>query len=690
MKLRHRAAVLLVMWLGLGLPASWLLGADKKPASSPARGMSEEQRAAHALNRLTFGPRPGEVQRVAQMGVDKWIEQQLHPEKIDDSALAARLEGFKTVGMSTREIAENYPPPQVLRAIAEGRMPMPSDPQLRAQYEVALAAYRQRQERRQERGQGDAAAAGAAAMPDQEKEARMYADLKAEELLEMTPEQRMQEILKMTPEERQAFAQSLSPQQRQQMMGDFSPGQREAVMAMVAPQQVVASELMQAKLLRAVYSERQLEEVMTDFWFNHFNVFLNKGADRYLVTSYERDVIRPHALGKFRDLLEATAKSPAMLFYLDNWLSVGPDSDFARYGPGGGVRGNRSFRYRGMLGGPGGYPQGAAGAPRPPAAGPQGRQRQQQQQQQQQNQQRRGLNENYARELMELHTLSVNGGYTQQDVIEVAKCFTGWTIQQPQRGGDFQFDERMHEPGPKTVLGHTIKPGGEREGEEVLDLLARDPHTAQFIAHKLAVRFVSDDPPPALVDRMAQAFLQSDGDIREVLRTLFRSPEFWAPQTYRAKVKTPLEFVVSAVRASGADVTDAQPLVGTLNRMGMPLYGMQTPNGYSWKADAWVNSNALLTRMNFALALGSGRLRGAQVDVSQMLGGPPPTGAGQGLAMLEQALLEGDVSKNTHDTIEKRLLDPQVTQRQLDDPQRAPNLGVIAGLLLGSPEFQRR
>jgi uncharacterized protein (DUF1800 family) len=679
MSLPRRHALLLALALSLGVSASLLLGADKKAANKPgaAPRMDEAQRALHALNRLTFGPRPGDVAKVTQMGVDKWIEQQLHPEKIDDSALQARLEGFKTLGMGTREIVENFPPPQVLRAIADGKLPMPSDPKLRAQYEAQLAAYRQRQEAQQARRQGDVAGdASPAAMSGQEKEARMYADLKADELLQMTPEQRMQEILKMTPEERQAFAQSLNPQQRQQMLGDLSPQQREALMTMVAPQQVVGTELMQARLLRDAYSERQLEEVMTDFWFNHFNVFLNKGADRYLVTSYERDVIRPHALGKFRDLLEATAKSPAMLFYLDNWLSVGPDSDFAKYGPGGG-RGQPGFgRNRGRMGGPFGYP------PRP--------QQQRQRQQQQQQQQRRGLNENYARELMELHTLSVSGGYSQQDVIEVAKCFTGWTIEQPQRGGDFQFNGRMHEPGKKKVLGHTIKQGGEKEGEQVLDLLARNPHTAQFISRKLAVRFVSDDPPQALVDRMAQSFLKSDGDIREVLRTLFRSPEFWAPQTYRAKVKTPLEFVVSAVRASGADVTDATPLVATLNRMGMPLYGMQTPNGYSWKADAWVNSNALLTRMNFALALGSGHLRGSQVDISRLVGGPPPGDAGQGLALLEQALLNGDVSKNTHDTIEKRLIDPQVTQRKLDDPQRAPNLGVLAGLLMGSPEFQRR
>ena len=287
---------------------------------------------------------------------------------------------------------------------------------------------------------------------------------------------------------------------------------------------------MQAKLLRAIYSERQLEEVMTDFWFNHFNVFIGKGADRYLVTSYERDVIRPHALGKFEDLLVATAKSPAMLFYLDNWLSVGPDSDIAR-----------------------GIPQESAYHASRRRALPARRRAQVKGKGKAQS----GLNENYGRELMELHTLGVNGGYTQQDVTEVARVLTGWTIDQPQKGGGFKFEERMHEPGDKIVLGHKIKQHGEKEGMEVLHMLAHHPSTAHFICTKLAMRFVSDDPPPALVDRMAQTFLKKDGDIREVLKTMFKSPEFWSDDAYRAKVKTPLEFVVSAVRATGADVTDA-------------------------------------------------------------------------------------------------------------------------------------
>ncbi len=348
---------------------------------------------------------------------------------------------------------------------------------------------------------------------------------------------------------------------------------------------------------------------MTDFWFNHFNVFIGKGADRYLLTSYERDVIRPHALGKFEDLLVATAQSPAMLFYLDNWLSVGPHSDFALGIPPRPVYASRR-RFP---------PQ---RPPRPKAN-------------------RSGLNENYGRELMELHTLGVNGGYTQKDVTEVARVFTGWTLKQPREGGGFYFDERKHEPGAKVVLGHRIKTVGEKEGREVLHLLARNPATAKFICTKLAVRFVSDNPPPALVDRMAQTFLKKDGDIREVLKTMLQSPEFWAPDAYRAKVKTPLEFVVSAVRASGADVADATPLARELQIMGMPLYGAQPPTGYSMKADTWVNSSALLDRMNFALALTGGKVKGIQVEGNLGETAAESADPQQTLAALESALAGG-------------------------------------------------
>jgi len=434
----------------------------------------------------------------------------------------------------------------------------------------------------------------------------------------------------------------------------MTPTQKETVMALKNPEQVVVDELMQAKIVRAIYSERQLDEVMTDFWMNHFNVFINKGADRYLLTSYERDAIRPHVLGKFEDLLVATAKSPAMMFYLDNWMSVGPDSEIAL----------------GIAPHHGGYgPRNGSQRPRKPK-------------------QPSGLNENYGRELMELHTLSVNGGYSQKDVTEVAKVFTGWTLDQPAKGSGFHFEPRSHEPGNKIVLGHRIKENGEKEGMEVLHLLARNPKTAHFISQKLAMRFVSDNPPPALVDRMTETFLKKDGDIREVLRTLFKSPEFWSPEDYRVKVKTPLEFVVSAVRASGAEVDDARALVGTLNNMGMMPYGMMPPTGYSMKAETWVNASALLARMNFALGLAAGRVRGVVIEAAQLA--PPTSDAEQALAQMEASLLGGDISRQTHDTIAKQLEDPKITQRRLDDPLRPPNVGAIAGLILGSPEFQKR
>ncbi len=670
-----RRTTVAVALAALVITASVAAARKKKPAA--ASGLDDNQAALHALNRLTFGPRPGDLERVRAMGVQKWIDQQLHPDHINDSALDARLSGLLTLKMDAKQMLENFPPPQVLKAIDEGKMSMPSDPNKRAIYEAELERYRQRKEKQQ--ANADDANSSTMASVDKAalRESRIEAEEKADMLLDMPPEKRYEAILNMSPEERREVARGMLPEDRERVMSEFTPRQRETVMATVGnPQQVVTTELQEGKLLRDIYSERQLQEVMTDFWFNHFNVFLGKGADRYLITSYERDVIRPHAMGKFKDLLDATAKSPAMLFYLDNWLSVGPRSQVALNIP---ARRNGQGAPRVRVGPRGvwvGPPVYRPQRPRPAS--------------QQKNKNREGLNENYGRELMELHTLGVNGGYTQKDVTEVAKVFTGWTIKQPRQGGGFEFNERMHEPGPKYVLGHTIKENGEKEGDEVLNLLARHPSTAKFVCRKLAMRFVSDDPPPELVDRMSQTFLKKDGDIREVLRTMFNSPEFWSPQAYRAKVKTPLEFVVSAARATGADVSNAMPLVQTLNRMGMPLYGMQPPTGYSMKADAWVNSAALLNRMNFALALGTGRVNGVRVNETQVLptGAPPdPTAV---LAMLENQLLDGDVSRNTHDTILKQMNDPQVTGRRLDDPQRPANWGVIAGLLLGSPEFQRR
>ncbi len=659
-----------VLLLGTALSVQFAI-AKKDKRDSAAVQMDEQRRAVHALNRLAFGPRPGDVARVLAVGVDKWIDQQLHPEKIDDHALDGRLVPFRTLRMDTRELVENFPPPQVIKAISEGKQSFPSDSAKRAVYQAQLQRYQEKQERKQEAANtdppGTATSGKPAPMSDEEqsrrREDRLYADLKTEDLLDFPPDQRMKAILKMSPEDQRALETSLKGDRRDELMEGMKPQQRETLLALNNPQQVVTSELVQGKLLRAIYSDRQLEEVMTDFWFNHFNVFIGKGADRYLLTSYERDVIRPRAIGKFEDLLVATAQSPAMLFYLDNWLSVGPNSDFANGVP----RRNNNYRRR------------RPPRQRPPVAVKQAKGK------------RSGLNENYGRELMELHTLGVNGGYTQKDVTEVARVLTGWTLKQPRQGGGFTFEERMHEPGDKDVLGHRIKSGGEKEGRQVLHILARHPSTARFISTKLAMRFVSDNPPPPLVDRMAQTFLKKDGDIREVLKTLFHSPEFWAPDSYRAKVKTPLEFVVSAVRASGAEVSDALPLARQLQTMGMQLYGMQPPTGYSMKAETWVNSSALLGRMNFALALTAGKLKGVQADPAHILNTSNSPGDAQAtLAALENSLLAGDVSRQTHDTIAAQLSDPKISQRQLDDPARPPNVSVIAGLLLGSPEFQRR
>ena len=652
------------------------VAAKKESADASIGTMDPAKRALHALNRLTFGPRPGEVERVSKMGVENWIELQLDPDKINDSNLDARLAPFRTLRMSTREIVENFPPPQAIRAIAEGRQSLPSDPARRAIYQSAVAKYEEKKERKAEKT-GDAPPDNGSSDPAndqsaQQREERMYAELKSGEILDLPPEQRYAAIIKMSPQERQAVGRDLKGEDREQMLSDMTPQQRETLMALNNPQQLVATEVAEGKLLRAAYSERQLQEVMTDFWFNHFNVFINKGPDRYLVTAYERDVIRPRALGRFKELLLATAQSPAMLFYLDNWQSVGPDSPVARGLPARAQ--NRGWRRNGRFGGPFGVPR-----PSPNRGNAQ-----------KQNKQRRGLNENYAREVMELHTLGVDGGYTQKDVTELAKILTGWTIQEPRRGGGFEFNERMHQPGSKVFLGHVIKEDGEHEGAKVIEMLAKNHSTARFISRKLAMRFVSDDPPAALVDRMAKTFLATGGDIREVLRTLFHSPEFWEAGDYRAKVKTPLEFVVSAVRATATDVSNPLPLVQALNRLGMPLYGMQPPTGYSMKAEAWVNSSALVNRMNFALALGNGKLRGVQPDTLILLGPQPPSDAGAALALLEGDLLNGDVSPQTHAVIQKQLADPQVTGRRLDDATRQPNYGAIAGLILGSPEFQKR
>jgi uncharacterized protein (DUF1800 family) len=717
------AISLLALSLACAVPQ--LLATKKGNQENEVPGAGDERRALHALNRLTFGPRPGDIQQVMATGVDRWIALQLHPERIDDSALNSRLEPLRTVRMSTKEIVEDFPDPQEIEQALNGKRSIPSDPARHMIYEVQIARLQDRKATKEavsgkaEDKVSDAAkeASGRAAngssdvastasenatmsgpsgdsmtagtkndatmaaapdapaklTPEEEEQARLreeqlYTDLEVQQLPSLPPDQRFKKVLGMSLSAQLTFAECLRGGKGQEFLEGLTPKQKEILLAMNYPAGVVINELAEAKLLRAIYSQRQLEEVMTDFWFNHFNVFVEKGLDRFMLTSYERDVIRPHALGKFEDLLVATAKSPAMLFYLDNWQSAGPNSPQA-------------------LGLPL-HPYGPYGRPYPPRPRP--------------NQGKRptGLNENYGRELLELHTLSVNGGYSQRDVSEVAKVFTGWTIDKPAEGGGFKFEPRMHEPGAKFVLGHRIKPKGEGEGLEVLHRLATSPQTAHFISLKLAERFVSDNPPQALVDRMAKTFLKKKGDIREVLTVLFHSPEFWDDGTYRAKVKTPLEFVSSTVRATGAEVEDALPLTRQLNNMGMPLYGAQPPTGYSMKAETWVSSSALLNRMNFALALTSGKIKGVKVDSAQLGGSSVPSDSSATLATLEMSLVGGGVSQQTHDSIAAQIeaagnngkpaAQSNAPSHKPQAAARAPDVSTIAGLLLGSPEFQRR
>jgi uncharacterized protein (DUF1800 family) len=374
---------------------------------------------------------------------------------------------------------------------------------------------------------------------------------------------------------------------------------------------VVIFELQQARLLRAVESERQLYELMVDFWSNHFNVFAAKGADRWLMTAYDRDTIRPHALGKFRELLRATAESPAMLFYLDNWLSVSPNGAAARMAA---------------------------------------------------NTRRRGINENYAREIMELHTLGVDGGYSQRDVHEIARCFTGWTLRRPRGEAAFYFDSRLHDLGAKTVLGTQIPAGGGMEdGLKVIDLLARHPATEKFIAKKLVRRFVADEPPAALVERAAEAFRRSDGDIRVVIRSIVEAPEFFSSEFYQAKIKKPLEYVASALRLMEAETQVTPQLLRYLARMGEPLFLAQPPTGYPDVGSSWISPDMLLTRMNFAADLVANRVNGARLQA-------PPADAQSFVRLIAPDALSS------------------ATRAALAETTGPDGLA----LLLAAPEFQRR
>jgi uncharacterized protein (DUF1800 family) len=581
------------MVIGLSAAAAFLPGAG------------DADRTLHVLQRLTWGAAPADIEAVNRIGVERWIELQLHPGRIaENPILLQRLEPLETLRMTSAELVQQHPPPQLIRAYAQGRVAMPQDEEERARIEALVEQYNKRR-----RNAGE----------DKDNRQSLAQVLTPDErrtLLRASPEEKARFLAELPPARFREVLAAL-PQQTRRALAARAPVElRRKLLSFLAPQQVLASDLMEAKLYRAVYSNRQLEDVLTDFWFNHFNVFLDKGADRFLVTSYERDAIRPHVLARFRDLLGATAHHPAMLFYLDNWQSVSPNAGRKRMGK-----------------------------------------------------RARGINENYARELLELHTLGVDGGYTQQDVAEVARAFTGWTIREPFRGASFEFNARAHDNGAKTILGLTLPAGGgQQDGEKVLDLLSRHPSTAQFISRKLAQRFVADNPPLSLVDAMAATFRKTDGDLRKVLQTMLNAREFWAPSARRAKIKSPFEAVVSSLRVTGADVDSAAMAVVRVGELGQPLYRKQEPTGYPNTGDEWISSAGLLGRINFAMDLASDRIPGVKMDARAL---PNEPGG------LSSSLLLMPATSQT-----------QTALKQAVD--QGKDKATLISLVLGSPEFQRK
>jgi uncharacterized protein (DUF1800 family) len=507
------AALLSIAPIGMSAQSS---GAKKTQAKvaiirSDVRELPADQQIIQALNRLTFGAKPGDALKVRAIGLDNWIDQQLHPDKIDDSVLEQFVAKYTVLHQDQNELLQQYAQQQ-----------------------------RERQQVRKERADSTRVMSGADSMAA-----------------------------------------------RQQLQQQFNLTRQ------------VVTQLQSSRVARAVASERQLQEVMTDFWENHFSIYAQKGGpEPYYLTDFDENVIRPHALGKFRDLLEAVAKSPAMLFYLDNARSMADSTrpTLAAQNGAGGIR-VMPMRRGGI-----GAMMGAIRAA------------QQMQRQQQQQRQRQGLNENYGRELLELHTLGVDGGYSQQDVINVARAFTGWTIKPPAQGGGFIFRPQVHDAGDKIVLGHKLAAGrGMDDAEDVLDILAKSPATAHFISFKLARRFVGDSPSKALVDYAAQAYLKTDGDIREVLRAIITSPEFFSQQAFRSKVKSPFEVVVSAMRALNASPDSTPRSAQVIAFLGQPIFGHQAPNGWPETGESWMNTGAILNRINFGMAAAAGRLPGVDI-----------------------------------------------------------------------------
>ena len=610
------ARSMLAVAVSLFLICTQVSGAAVQSQTRPAGkkgALTGDQRIAHVLSRLTFGARPGDFERIKAAGIDEFVQQQLDPDSIDDSALLNKLGRLPTLGMATPVIIEQYTPPKPA--------PLPSvTPAAPAEKKLA------------------------------DSTAQIGLDKAGAEKMSAPSAPAMQNEMQTNAKKEEAGIASAIPAASPKP----TPPPKNP--------QMVVTELQRAALLRAVYSERQLNELMVAFWENHFNVFANKDDDRYLLTSFDRDTIRPYAMGRWRDLLGATAHSPAMLYYLDNWRSSVARPYPAKDGKPAGVDG--------------------------------------------------GLNENYARELMELHTLGVDGGYTQKDVQEVVRCFTGWTIEKPNQEGLFLYRPGLHDRGEKFVLGHKILAGGGiADGERVLDILAAHPSTARFIATKLARRFISDEPPQSAIDRAAAVFLKTDGSVRETLRAIITSPEFFSQSSYRAKVRSPFEYVAAAMRALDAETDADRPVLDAIGRMGQPVFGRITPDGYADRADQWLSSGAMATRFNFANAIATNRIKGTKIDLSRLLSGADQSNKDAVTQKLISLVIFGDVSAVTRAALQKIARGetpasqppaPATANVPVSYPLNAspgqsaatPSVPVyitdLLTLLIGSPEFQQR
>ncbi|MDQ6699197.1 MAG: DUF1800 domain-containing protein [Acidobacteriota bacterium] len=614
---------LLPAFVALFMPL--VMSAKPKPPKPDAQfrvKLSKDRQIAHALDRLTFGPRRGDFEQVRKQGLKKWVNRQLHPEQIPENpALNEKLLPLETLRLSTLEISRRYPVQQNILAALTGKPALPKDPNLQSTV-FRYASYYKLKTDDPEKNK-----TVASLEPRESIEQLLSAD-EIKTLKTGKPAQKRAVLARIPASKLDATLVSLGAPLRNQLQSVAPTAVRRRIFMLNSPQSAISFDLLSSKLDRAIYSNRQLEEQLADFWYNHFNVYLDKGNERFLVPAYERDAIRPHVLGNFRDLLLATAQSPAMLYYLDNYQSVAPPKP-----------GDKRKNVR-------------------------------------------GLNENYGRELLELHTLGVDGGYTQKDVTEVARCFTGWSIDEPLKGSAFHFNEKTHDSGEKTVLGTTIPAGrGIEDGLQVLDSLVHHPSTARFISRKLAQRFVADNPPEALIERMAETFRKSDGNIRGVMKTMLESREFWSNGAYRAKLKSPLEMVASAARAVNADVEDAFGLANQIATLGEPLYRKVEPTGYPNTSAQWINSAALLARFNFALNFAQNRLQGVQVAPDEFSSANPPD-----MEAIARRILFTKPSVETTRTIASALTRQQAAAKN----QKAPSPGLVAGFIIGSPDFQRR